>query len=217
MMRRVLAKGIPDTDDLPLHWKRPRRILVPSMGDLFLEEIPFEFVHRVFTVTQKAYQHTYLVLTKRPDRLLPFINECAMHVDGSLDRLRKGTRYHSCYAWPHGNVWLGISVENQEWFDKRLPYLLEIPAQQHRWVSFEPLLGPIVLPPAFGPPIIEYAVIGCETGPNHRPCNLHWIIDLVCRLRERGIRCFLKQIRWNSEITHEPNEWPAEVRARELI
>jgi len=148
----------------PLRWKEPRRVFVCSMGDLFHEDVPFEFIASVFGVMANSSQNTYMVLTKRPqrmkeffdwlslsaasyyardhrtvpyddDRINVFIMKIASEYGINLDFMRK---------WPLFNVWLGVTAENQARADERIPILLQIPAAV-RFVSVEPMLGPVDL------------------------------------------------------------------------
>ena len=146
----------------PLRWKKPRRVFVCSMGDLFHEDVPFEFIASVFGVMANSLQNTYMVLTKRPqrmkeffdwlylsaasyyardhrtvsyddDRINVFIMKIASEYGINLDFMRK---------WPLFNVWLGVTAENQARADERIPILLQMPAAV-RFVSVEPMLGPL--------------------------------------------------------------------------
>lgn len=137
----------------PLSWKKPRRIFVSSMTDIFGEWVPFDWLDRVFAVMALTPQHTYQVLTKRPERMREYLGR---------DRIRKhptqsvwhNTRGQVSWAvqaldgpnglvpWPLPNVWLGTSVENQHWADIRILELLATPAPV-RFLSCEPLLGPL--------------------------------------------------------------------------
>ena len=131
--------------DLPLLWKRPRRIFVNSMSDLFHEKVPDEWIDRIFSVMALAAQHTFQVLTKRPERMLAYLSKAAVrhHVCGG-----DGCPYCADtgrIAWalaPYSNVWLGVSVEDQATADERIPLLLQTPAAL-RWVSYEPALADI--------------------------------------------------------------------------
>lgn len=116
----------PERLDAPRHWKTPRRVFVNSMSDLFHENVPFEFVGDVFLMMRKCHQHIFQVLTKRPERMLKFL-------DASV---------FSAAAYP--NVWLGVSCEDQRTADERIPLLLQTPAAV-RFLSCEPLLGEIDL------------------------------------------------------------------------
>ncbi|MGD9883955.1 MAG: DUF5131 family protein [Reyranella sp.] len=129
----------------PLHWKTPRRVFVNSMSDLFHEDVPFSFVDRVFAVMLATHQHTYQVLTKRPERMREYMTKS---LPGS--RWLDIARYHGWYkspieafmARPLPNVWLGVTVENQHFADERIPLLLDTPAAV-RFISAEPLLGAV--------------------------------------------------------------------------
>lgn len=142
----------PDRLGIPLRWKRPRLIFVNSMSDLFHEQVPDEFIDQVFAVMAMAPQHTFQILTKRPERMRAWAEawseagyrEVGVH-DGVFG-MHRGDRFdNGIYRpWPLPNVWLGTSVENQHWADRRIPELLATPAAV-RFLSCEPLLGPLDL------------------------------------------------------------------------
>lgn len=139
---------------MPLRWTRPRRIFVNSMSDLFHELVPDEFIDRVFAVTACARQHTFQVLTKRPDRMRAYLSDPATvgRVSAILVEVAARARLNlrmqlvddGFVGLRLGNVWLGTSVENQTWADRRIPELLATPAKV-RFLSCEPLLGPVDL------------------------------------------------------------------------
>jgi len=140
----------------PLHWRKPRRVFVNSMSDLFHEDVPFEFLDRVFAVMALAQQHTFMILTKRPERMREYV----MGVQGEpIDTPRDFAIFDAWRAvhgdhygqrlWPLPNLWLGVTAENQEQADARIPVLLEAPAAK-RFVSIEPMLGPVDLTAFFG-------------------------------------------------------------------
>ena len=154
---------LPERLEIPLHWKKPRRVFVNSVSDLFHEDVPFEFVAEVFGVMAACSQHTFQVLTKRPERMLKFFAwldqkaEFAKRVfpDDSLDwrrwhciraaavrRLGSGLIDGAFPGWPLPNVWLGTSVEDQPNADDRLPSLVQVTAAVI-FVSYEPALGPV--------------------------------------------------------------------------
>lgn len=152
--------------DQPLRWKRPRRIFVCAHGDLFHESVPDEWIDKVFAVMALAPQHTFQVLTKRPERMLRYMTHWPdaagrfHHVAYQAEKMRPdlpvgmpdGWRWQLQKRWPLPNVWLGVSVEDQAAADERIPQLLQTPAAV-RWISAEPLLGPINLnttPPRAG-------------------------------------------------------------------
>jgi len=145
---------VPEMLDKPLRWQRPRRVFVNSMSDLFHESVPFTFVQKVFLVMQEAYRHTFQILTKRPARLLEFW---------------KHAGWGDC-ASP--NIWLGVTAENQKAADLRIPLLLQCPAAL-RWVSCEPLIGPVELGPG-----LDWVVAGGESQAGARPCHPDWLRSL---------------------------------------
>lgn len=132
------------------------------------------------------------------------------------------------------NCWLGVSVEDQETADERIPWLLQTPAAV-RFVSAEPLLGPIVFDQQVhlerrtkiltgaSAPRIDWVIVGGESGPKARPCNVEWIRSIVQQCKDASVPCFIKQLGanvhgWCAEITGkggDPSEWPADLRVRE--
>ena len=117
----------PERLEQPLHWRKPARIFVPSMGDLFHDDVSTYFISAVWEIMERAHWHTFLVLTKRPERMYRWVDS---HKSSGAPMLP--------------NVWLGVSVENQQAADERIPLLLQVPAALH-WVSYEPALGPVDL------------------------------------------------------------------------
>lgn len=153
MAKRLKAMGLekyangfdltvhPDALTIPLHWRKPRRIFVDSMSDLFHEDVPDRFIDRVFAVMALCPQHTFMLLTKRPDRMARSLNEAS---STAWKECRNFPRYPQ--AWPLRNLWLGISAEDQGTADARIPDLLQCPAALH-FVSLEPLLAGIDVRP----------------------------------------------------------------------
>jgi len=148
-----------DRLDQPLRWKKSSRIFVNSMSDLFHEDVPDDFINRVFAVMALSPQHTFQVLTKRPERMLEYINtpfrfgddirdaidDTSAILDYLEERELQGDDVDiNDIAFPYPNVWLGVSVEDQATADERIPFLLETPAAL-RFVSYEPALGPVDL------------------------------------------------------------------------
>lgn len=134
----------------PLHWARPRMIFVNSMSDLFHEDVPDEFIDQVFAAMALADHHTFLVLTKRPERMRSYMQDCdwgdaanVLH-DQHIARLDGRLYLGGEIVPPLPNVWLGVSVENQATADERIPVLLDTPAAV-RFISAEPLLGAVTL------------------------------------------------------------------------
>jgi protein gp37 len=155
--------------DEPLHWKKPCRIFVNSMGDLFHEDVPFTFIDQVFAAMALCPQHIFQILTKRPARMLEYfscdtglewkgtngladapaprkdaIAVMAFEMYQGADRFTDNEMMIQDKRWPLPNVWLGVSVEDQKTADERIPLLLQTPAAV-RWVSYEPALGPVGL------------------------------------------------------------------------
>lgn len=223
-----------DRLDQPLRWKRPRRIFVNSMSDLFHEDVPFEFIAAVFSIMAVTTRHKFQVLTKRPARMLEFFRWALQYQedDGTwspvgVDDFHAGSRisehwppeipwsgYDNCGpAFPYENVWLGVSVEDQQTADERIPLLLQTPAAV-RFISAEPLLGPIVLGanlPGYCPehgysfgscgysystvaPHLDWVIVGGESGPYARECDIEWVRWLVKQCKSAGVPVFVKQL-----------------------
>ena len=245
---------IPEKLDEPLRWRKPRRVFVDSMSDLFHESLSFEDIARVFYVMREAERHTFQVLTKRPARAVEFM------------RMESSQRYG--YAGLR-NLWLGTSCENQATADERIPLLLQTPAAK-RFVSLEPLLGPVDLRSSLGGTLwiggqrghggshrgpgspdcprerhhhhdekckrgLDWVIVGGESGPGARPCDVAWIRSILNQCREAGVPCFVKQLGacWahfgadhrqigshrRKKISWKggnPDEWPQDLRVREF-
>jgi protein gp37 len=154
--------------DVPFNWKTPRRIFVNSMSDLFHEDVPVAFIRDVWRAMEKARWHTYQILTKRPERMAQVLSGSDFPV------LR--------------NVWLGTSVEDAERL-LRLDDLRRTPAAI-RFVSFEPLLGPM---PALDLQGIQWAIVGGESGPKARLLRKNWIESIRRECARQGVAFFFKQ------------------------
>jgi protein gp37 len=155
-----------DQLDLPLRWRRPRRIFVNSMSDLFHEAVPDAYVRRVFDAMARAPWHQFQVLTKRAERLAALA---------------------PALPWP-ANVWQGVSVESQE-YAWRAEHLRTVPAAV-RFLSVEPLLGPI---PDLPLDDIDWVIAGGESGPGHRSLQPEWIRGIRDQCARRGVLFFFKQ------------------------
>ena len=153
---------------LPASWKSPRRIFVNSMSDLFHEEVPFEYIRQVFDVMAQADRHIFQVLTKRHDRLLEL------------------SKY---LPWPP-NIWMGVSVENQYWADRRIPNLIKVPTAV-RFLSVEPLLKSLTLGPFLKD--IDWVIVGGESGPKARPINEEWVLGIRDECSVYDVPFFFKQ------------------------
>ncbi len=151
---------------MPVQWRKPRRIFVNSMSDLFHDGVPLVFIAKVWSVMEKTPWHTYQILTKRPDRMA--------EATASLPVL--------------ANVWLGTSVENVDYLD-RLNALRNVRAAV-RFVSFEPLLGSVAAADLTG---IHWAIVGGESGPRARPMAEEWVDEIEALCRDAGAAFFFKQ------------------------
>lgn len=192
----------PERLDAPLRWKKPRRVFVNSMSDLFHEQVSDEFIAEVFAIMARAPRHTFQILTKRPERMLAFCSREA-HWWGN----KAGIAHRADYGYPLPNVWLGVSVENQHWADERIPLLLETPAAV-RFISAEPLLGSVDLPIGrassrcecgeirqnCGCHSLDWVIVGGESGPGHRPFDPEWARSLRDQCAAAGVALFVKQL-----------------------
>lgn len=282
--------------DQPLRWRKPRKIFVNDLGDTFHESVAFEFVAALFGVMAACPQHTFQLLSKRPGRMLEFFEWLTARGKSVASRRRGETddprwaqyacvelahqyttakQYRPAYdhrtPWPLPNVWLGVTAEDQQRADERIPLLLQCPAAV-RFVSAEPLIGPIdfrrvdykllygsaILDALAGKlathPVvgldgversiplrhqgrIDWAIVGGESGPRARPCDIAWIRSIRDQCREAGTACFVKQlgrqsVGWDSSVGArrvaggwwrplrdrsgaDPDEWPVDLRVRE--
>lgn len=160
-----------DQVDLPLQWNRPRRVFVNSMSDLFHPGVPDTFIQSVFDTMVRAHWHNFQVLTKRAERL---------------------PKISSILPWPT-NVWIGVSVEGAE-YTWRMDHLRKIPAAV-RFVSIEPLLGPI---PDLDLEAIDWVIVGGESGPKHRKPNPEWIREIRDQCVKAEVSFFFKQ--WGGSV-----------------
>ncbi|VAW40120.1 Bacteriophage protein gp37 [hydrothermal vent metagenome] len=155
-----------DVLQAPLTWKKPKKIFVNSMSDLFHEDIPLDFIQKVFAVMRQAHWHQFQVLTKRSDVLL--------ELDQFID-------------WPP-NVWMGVSVENQQ-YTFRIDDLRQTSARV-KFLSLEPLLGAL---PDLNLDGIHWAIVGGESGPSARPMLEEWAIDIRDQCVDAEVSFFFKQ------------------------
>lgn len=162
-----------DLIEAPLKWKKPRRIFVNSMSDLFHKDVPLEFIQSVFETMEKASWHTFQILTKRSDRLAEIA---------------------PLLTWPN-NVWQGVSVENQSVIE-RIEMLRKVPASV-RFLSVEPLLGPINDLNLHG---IHWVIVGGESGPGARPMKEEWVRSIMQQCKDQNVAFFFKQ--WGGVQKH---------------
>lgn len=206
---------VPEMLTAPFRWRKPRRVFVDSMSDLFHTEVPREFIDRVFAVMALCPQHTFQILTKRPERMADYTQR--RYMPGALNdaaRLhslapRRYMTAPSIEAWPLPNVWLGISAEQQGEYECRIGSLARTLAAV-RFVSAEPLLGPIdfgllgACPADWGVgydavrSYVHWIILGGESGPGARPCRVDWIRDGVRQCSEAGVAAFVKQLGSNA-------------------
>jgi protein gp37 len=156
----------PERLELPLRWRRPRRIFVNSMSDLFHKDVPDSYIRDVFEVMARADRHIFQVLTKRSARL---------------------ARLSATLRWTP-NIWAGVSVETSQ-YAWRVDQLRRVPARV-RFISAEPLLGALTEVSLDG---VHWVITGGESGPGHRSCNPDWVRDLRDRCLEQGVSFFHKQ------------------------
>ena len=185
----------PERLDIPLHWRKPRKVFVNSMSDLFHEKVPVAFIERVWTkmhVAHKDRGHIFQVLTKRPQRMLEVL----------------GPRGFGWYATegpvarPEPGIWLGVSCENQETANERIPFLLQTPTAI-RFASLEPLLGPVdfhIIPEfnkcgSAGQALLDnfWVIVGGESGPHARTMNIEWLESIVEQCKVAGVPVWVKQ------------------------
>jgi protein gp37 len=209
---------VPEQLELPLGWRKPRKVFVDSMSDLFHEGLPDEALDAVIAVMgacdDAGLGHEFQVLTKRPARALGYLKS---------ERARKAwnSRRMNRSAWPARNLWLGVSVSNQKNADERIPLLLQCPAAI-RFVSYEPALGPVdfthldaeaaghkdfcVIDALTGrqtdmgrpcPDVgakLDWIIVGGESGHGARPFDVWWAVQTIAQCKAAGVACFVKQV-----------------------
>lgn len=208
---------------VPLRWRNRRHVFVNSLSDLFHEDIPDELIASAFAVMSIARQHTFQILTKRPARMRSLLTNSAFRVqcEDAQTRIMNDEaapipdyrrrawlkQWWSDFAEPLRNVWLGVSVESQQWADIRVPQLLDTPAAV-RFLSCEPLLGSVSLGSALAGDAdhpdrrIGWVIVGGETGPTSRPMHPDWARSLRDQCTAAGVPFFFKQ--WGD---WEPTKW----------
>jgi len=159
----------------PLRLRKPAIIGVQFMGDLFHPDVPDSFIFAILAACHAYQQHNFLILTKRPARLLEFW---------------RGRN-------PLRNIWYGVSVEDQATADERIPVLERVPAA-HRFISYEPLLGPISIQAYLDNGMISWVIAGGETGFAARPCDADWVRSIRDQCKAANLPFFFK--RWGDKI-----------------
>jgi len=267
----------------PLSWKAPQCVFVDSMSDLFYEGFSFEQIAAVFGVMWACPQHTFQILTKRPGRALAFFawlgHATGMNLADNQPVTMATDPLTSCQiqagkhvnlgpyklgerpsAWTLPNVWIGVSVEDQQRADERVPLLQQIPAVVH-FLSMEPLLSNVELdadwllprckacgrhsprgkcceyePDCTGgtvhsnqqqPALVDWVIVGGESGPRARVCDAAWINDIVLQCKAAGVACFVKQLGSNAHSYGLPlplehpkggdmSEWHPSLQVRQM-
>jgi protein gp37 len=218
----------PDELARPATWRRPTRVFVNSMSDLFHQDVPLEFILGVWSTMANADRHTYQILTKRPQRMQRIVSSIAW--DGGTN----GDPWEA-YAWPghwedeNGdywdaeesdldgggevplrNVWLGVSIEDDR-YTFRADHLRKTPAAV-RFVSLEPLLGPI---PSLDLTGIHWAIVGAESGKGARPMELDWVREIKAKADAAGAALFVKQLSGGFHAVKDMDLFPGDLRIRD--
>lgn len=253
-----------DALSIPLRWKKPRTVFVNSMSDLFHPRVPDAFIDEVFgvmAVAHELYGHQFQVLTKRAPRMRAYMTAENRHINGywmstraaiagaahrwAIDRTNAGElsdRIEFGALWPLPGVWLGVSAENQEYADRRIPELVKTPAAI-RFVSAEPLLGELDLSKWLGVEYsdmgmwlaemvatvsgrgsqLDWVIVGGESGPGARPLREEWVECLVDQCQAAETAVFVKQMGsvWAAEHGDRSkgngmSGWPEPLRVREM-
>jgi len=240
----------PDKLEDPLSWRKPRRVFVNSLSDLFHEDVPELLIAKAFAVMAATPEHSYQILSKRPARMRSVLKS-ETFLAGLENEFRSLARKHPKLApadwpWPLPNVWLGVSTENQQWADIRIPMLLDTPASV-RFISAEPLLGPVDLRrlsmrgrtvDCLGgdvsnsrgevftgtPSVLDWVIVGGESGRGARPMDTAWATSIVKQCETAHAQAFVKQLGSAWALAHgashpkggDIDEWPAELRMRQF-
>jgi protein gp37 len=211
----------PDVLDVPLRRRKPTTWFVNSMSDLFHQDVPDEFIAKVFAVMAAADRHTFQVLTKRAQRVPALLGRpsfegqvldwgrASMRAKDSTPRIIEQT-------WPLPNVWLGTSIESDR-YAFRADHLRATPAAV-RFLSLEPLLGPL---PSLDLTGIDWVIVGAESGRGARPMDTGWVRDIRDRCVDGGVKFFLKQDAVNGRKVKLPEldgeQWVQMPERRERV
>lgn len=178
----------------PFTWRKPARVFVNSMSDLFHEAVHHNFIAQVFAVMAQTPEHTYQVLTKRPNVMYSLMTDPVFQAAVEAEMQDRAAEHGWCVdeleTWPLPNVWLGTSVESQDEAEKRIPFLWQLPAAV-RFLSCEPLLGPLNL--GFALAYVDWVIVGGESGPGARPMRSDWVRDIRDQCQSAGVAFFFKQ------------------------
>ena len=216
------------------------KVFVGDMTDVFGEWVPDALLDQMFAVFGLRPDLVFQVLTKRPERMREYMvdPDCYTCVDEAAAAISGESGVGVITRWPLPNVWLGVSVEDQAAADDRIPELLDTPSAV-RFLSCEPLLGPVDLRPwlpatapaldravsGYRGPDIDWVIVGGESGPGARPCDVGWIRGIVGQCKAAGVPVFVKQLGGKAvglpegRLRHrkgaDPAEWPEDLRVRE--
>lgn len=195
----------------PLHWRKPRTIFVNSQSDTFHRDVPFEFIDKIFNIMINTPRHTYLIFTKRYERAYEYFE----------------------LSFPIPNIYWFFSASTQKEVDKAVPILLQIPAAV-RGLSLEPLLtavnlhhikttprfyfdalskkGGIAYHSGVG---LDSIIVGCESGPNRRPCKIEWVKRIVEQCREAQVCCYVKRLEIDGKVVTDVNKFAKDLQVRQ--
>lgn len=223
---------------LPMTWRKPRKVFVNSMSDLFHENLSDADILSVFQVMGKCPAHTFQILTKRPERALKFLSARRWRNLGHSPQMG-GNHYVAILPGEHStadepclpNVWIGVSIEDQFTANARLPFLLRTPAEM-RFVSYEPALGPVdffairqamednepsreqldgplgIHYVRHGAPFIDLIIVGGESGPSARAFDLAWARNTIEQCGRAGVSCFVRQLGRQPHDTSDGSDRP---------
>lgn len=176
----------------PLHWKKPRVVGVGFFGDFFDSQVSLLWQHQVYEVIKKCPQHQFIILTKQAANM--------------RDRLEGGE--------PLPNIWHGTTVTTQPEADERIPELLKVPGK--KWISYEPALEYVNFAPYLRTGKIAGIVMGCESGAKRRNMEYSWALFTKHDCAASDTMLYMKQIPLYGKVSHNPEEWPEELRLRDL-
>jgi protein gp37 len=195
---------VPENLEVPLHWKKPRKIFVNSMSDTFHVDAPDEYIVRIAETMAKADWHTYQVLTKRSERMRDLLN----------------SKLQFAAKLPH--IWWGVSCGNRKHGVPRIAHLQAADVAV-RFLSLEPIIEDLGQLDLSG---IHWAIVGGESGPGSRPFHLSWARDLIHQCKRQKVACFVKQVGHRPVVDNNPlkiynpkggemADWPEDIRVRQ--
>lgn len=197
-----------------------RKIFVNSMSDLFHVDVPFDFIRRLYRTMLRPQRYAFQILTKRPLIMKAFYDWMKME----LEVIEQFSMESHKWRYYQERIWLGVSAENQETADTRIPILLDTPAAI-RWVSIEPMLEEMDIQVYLGnyhscdgyvPKQLDWVVVGCESGKNRRPCKIEWIESIVDQCKDAGVPVFVNQIEIGGKVVKDVKKFPEHLRIQEF-